>query len=64
MEPWYKVATPRKEVREVRSFDPSEFVIALEQVVSGLAAGAETRAVGSCWLKAGGEFTPWSLESH
>ena len=37
MEPWYKVVTPRKEVREGRSFDPSEFAIALEQVVAGTA---------------------------
>ncbi len=37
MDPWYKVATPRKEVREGRSFDPSEFAIALEQVLSGTA---------------------------
>ena len=28
MEPWYKVATPRKEVREGRSFNPDEFAIA------------------------------------
>ena len=34
MEPWYKVATPRKEVREGRSFNPDEFAIALEQVVN------------------------------
>ncbi len=37
MEPWYKVVTPRKEIREGRSFDPSEFAIALEQVVAGTA---------------------------
>jgi predicted AAA+ superfamily ATPase len=37
MEPWYKVATPRKEVREGRSFSPDEFAIALEQVVAGTA---------------------------
>src|SRR5437899_4724768 len=37
MEPWYKVATPRKEVREGRSFNPNEFAIALEQVVAGTA---------------------------
>jgi len=37
MEPWYKVVTPRKEVREGRSFDPSEFAIHLEQVVAGTA---------------------------
>lgn len=35
MEPWYKVATPRREVREGRSFNPDEFAIALEQVVAG-----------------------------
>lgn len=33
MDPWYKVATPRAEVREGRSFNPDEFAIALEQVV-------------------------------
>jgi hypothetical protein len=37
MEPWYKVATPRAEVREGRSFHPDEFAIALEQVVRGTA---------------------------
>lgn len=37
MEPWYKVATLRREVREGRSFNPDEFAIALEQVVSGTA---------------------------
>lgn len=37
MEPWYKVVTPRKEVREGRSFNPDEFAIHLEQVVSGKA---------------------------
>jgi hypothetical protein len=35
MEPWYKIATARTEVREGRSFNPDEFAIALEQVVSG-----------------------------
>jgi len=35
MEPWYKVVTLRKEVREGRSFNPDEFAIALEQVVTG-----------------------------
>jgi predicted AAA+ superfamily ATPase len=35
MDPWYKVATPRKEVRERRSFNTDEFAIALEQVVAG-----------------------------
>jgi hypothetical protein len=37
LEPWYKVALPRAEVREGRSFNPDEFAIALEQVVSGRA---------------------------
>ncbi len=37
MEPWYKVVTPRKEVREGRSFNPDEFAIALDQVVAGRA---------------------------
>ncbi len=37
MNPWYKVVTPRKEVREGRSFNPDEFAIALEQVVAGTA---------------------------
>ena len=35
MDPWYRVATPRKEVREGRSFNPDEFAIALEQVLAG-----------------------------
>jgi hypothetical protein len=35
MEPWYKIVTPRKEVREGRSFNPDEFAIHLEQVVAG-----------------------------
>jgi len=34
VEPWYKVATPRKEVREGRSFNPDEFAIHLEQVIA------------------------------
>src|SRR5262245_6849227 len=37
MDPWYKVAMPRREVREGRSFNPDEFAIALEQVVAGTA---------------------------
>jgi hypothetical protein len=37
MDPWYKVATPRKEVREGRSFNPDEFAVPLEQVVAGTA---------------------------
>ena len=37
MEPWYKVVTLWKEVREGRSFSPDEFAIALEQVMAGTA---------------------------
>jgi hypothetical protein len=37
MEPWYRVVTLRKEVREGRSFSPDEFAIALEQVIAGTA---------------------------
>ena len=37
MEPWYRIATPRKEVREGRSFNPDEFAIHLEQVIAGTA---------------------------
>ena len=37
LEPWYRVALPREEVREGRSFNPDEFAIALEQVVAGTA---------------------------
>ncbi len=37
MEPWYKITTPRKEVREGRSFNPDEFAIHLEQVIGGTA---------------------------
>ncbi|MCP9450544.1 MAG: DUF499 domain-containing protein [Nitrospira sp.] len=42
MEPWYKVAIPRKEVREGRSFNPDEFAIHLEQVI-GKAAPEDYR---------------------
>ena len=34
LDPWYKVVTLRKEVREGRSFSPDEFAIALEQIVA------------------------------
>lgn len=30
LDPWYKIATPRAEVREGRSFNPDEFAIAPE----------------------------------
>ena len=56
MEPWYKVATPRKEVREGRSFNPDEFAIALEQVVAKTAP-EDYRDPGqffsrTCWTRA------------
>jgi len=34
LEPWYRVAVPRDEVRQGRSFNPDEFAIHLEQVVA------------------------------
>ncbi len=37
MEAWYKITTPRKEVRQGRSFNPDEFAIHLEQVIAGTA---------------------------
>jgi len=37
MELWYKVANPRKELREGRSLDPSEFAVHLDQIVNGSA---------------------------
>ncbi len=56
MERWYKVVTPRKEVREGRSFDPSEFAIALEQVVAGTAPDdyrkPELFFARTCWTQA------------
>ena len=32
MQPWYRVVTLRKEVREGRSFSPDEFAIDLEKL--------------------------------
>src|SRR3984893_899603 len=55
MDPWYKVATPRKEVREGRSFNPDEFAIALEQVVAGTAPEDYCKPdqffVRTCWTR-------------
>ncbi len=34
LDPWYRVAVPRDEVRQGRSFNPDEFAIHLEQVVA------------------------------
>lgn len=56
MDPWYKVVTLRKEVREGRSFDPSEFAIALEQVVAGTAPEDYRKPdlffARTCWTRA------------
>lgn len=56
MEPWYKVVTPRKEVREGRSFNPDEFAIALEQVVAGTApedyCDPRQFFARTCWTRA------------
>ena len=35
LDPWYRVVTPREEVREGRSFNPDEFAIDLAQVITG-----------------------------
>lgn len=37
MDAWYKVTSPRKEVREGRLFNPDEFAIHMEQIVAGTA---------------------------
>lgn len=37
LEPWYKIITPRAEIRERQSFNPDEFAIAPEQIVAGSA---------------------------
>ena len=56
MQPWYKVVTLRKEVREGRSFSPDEFAIALEQVVAGTApsdySNAEQFFSRTCFTRA------------
>ncbi|GIV02394.1 MAG: hypothetical protein KatS3mg082_3026 [Nitrospiraceae bacterium] len=56
MEPWYKTATPREEVRAGRSFNPDEFAIALEQVVAGTAPADYCDPAQffarTCWTKA------------
>ena len=56
LDPWYKVALPREEVREGRSFNPDEFAIALEQVVAGTAPvdyrDPESFFVRTCFTRA------------
>jgi Protein of unknown function (DUF499) len=61
LEPWFKVATARKEVREGRSFNPDEFAIHLEQVVAKTAPD-DYREPGpffsrTCWTRALREHT-------
>jgi len=52
MDPWYKVTTPRKEVREGRSFNPDEFAIALEQVVARIAPEGPNAVLSRCeWAR-------------
>ena len=44
MDPWYKVVTPRKEVREGRSFNPDEFATGqIEQRVFDLVNAGRAR---------------------
>jgi hypothetical protein len=43
MDPWYKITTPRQEVREGRSFNPDEFAVALEQVIAGTSGVGRAR---------------------
>ena len=61
LDPWYRVAQPREEVREGRSFNPDEFAIALEQVVAGTAP-ADYRDPEAFWVRLFfvEEFSPYS----
>lgn len=56
IEPWYKVSTARREVREGRSFNPDEFAIGLEQLVAATAAedyrAPEPFFALTCWMRA------------
>jgi hypothetical protein len=61
MEPWYRVVTSRKEVREGRSFNPDEFAIHLEQVVAKTAPEDYRNPAQffsrTCWTRALREHT-------
>ena len=61
MVPWYRVVTPRREVREGHSFNPDEFAIALEQVVAGTAPedyrDPAQFFARTCWTRALREYT-------
>lgn len=50
MDPWYKTVTPRREVREGRSFNPDEFAIHLEQVIAKTAP-ADYRNPEQCFAR-------------
>jgi uncharacterized protein DUF499 len=56
LEPWYRVVQPRPEVSAGRSFNPDEFAIALEQVVSGKAPEDYTNPINffarTCFTRA------------
>ena len=43
LKPWYKVATPREDLRENRPLDASEFAVHLDQVRDGRARPPITR---------------------
>jgi len=45
MEPWYKVATLLKEVREGRSFHPDEFAIHLGQVITQFGGREQSKGI-------------------
>ncbi len=49
LDPWYKIVTLRKKVREDRSFSPDEFAIAVEQAVATL-SGKEKRLLDAMLL--------------
>jgi hypothetical protein len=44
MEPWYRLVTPRKEVREGRSFNPDEFAIEAPRCLKPLGVSSAFRA--------------------
>ena len=45
MDQWYKIVTPRQEVREGRWFGPDEVAIALEQALLGTGQTSHNRSV-------------------
>ena len=57
MDPWYRVVTLRKEVREDRSFSPDEFAIT-QQVVAGTTRAAAVVSLPRCQV----EMTDWDQQ--